>query len=1151
MGKFGFLTVRPTRARTILIPAIVMAMASPLTAASAALPVTSAVSMSVPSSTETGLTFALSGYAYPARAGRVVEVQQREGTAWTEAGRTTTSADGHYSLRTSVPREETLTYRTVSSSWHGDTGCVSGEHVVSAHDPNMRLTPSTAITAESVAAAGKLPGVSSRLVQVQLRSKNSWVTLAQTTTSSTGSYATSFPAPAIGSYAVRALAQQVRTSGKLHGQVVTDAKTLRVVAQTVSLSLPKTLVQAAAVTATAKFAPARPGRAVALQVLESGVWTPLATGSQSSNGTASFTLTAATPGTYSYRAWTAAASGAPAFAGPARTLTSTPAATATTVSTGGSTTVRLPNVTVVAAGGAVAAGQTLTLARSTVPRTETPTVLSLIGGPISLSSSQGQPQGPVTITFTLAPGQLGAGRQPLLLHQEAGGEWLPELAVLSPDGQTVSVTVDHFSFFDLVDRAAYAAYLLTGNRTNAAVDNCGPPPSWVDPIIMPMPINDLNAALWACPAIPNANSDPDTFVLHVVNNRGYLQELKISGAVVDTTLSFPTSLQKTVETALARLKGSDTNASEVFLPGGASALLVLHRPSGPAQPVRIVDIAATPSKNTVALGLLWTALNKLSQKAKVGSAVVDCAFLAYKDFTDPSVQGDFVVFYKSVDKCLGPLADAVGLILLPALSVILTVDGIGYQLSDVVTQEKYPAHLLFTEAGNSAPLAVTTTLPGGVVDQPYAATLSATGGTAPLTWSVTSGSLPAGLSLSASGSISGTPSALGSASFTVAVRDSTGATASAALTLNVVDGSIRSGTISTGQYHSCGVTTAGAAKCWGDNAYGGLGDGSVVNSSTPVGVLGLGSGVASVTAGLYDSCAVTTAGAVKCWGHNALGELGNGTTTDSSTPVDVVGLNSGVARVSVGQVNTCAVTTGGAVKCWGFNVDGQLGDGTTTSSSTPVGVVGLGSGGAAVSVGDYHSCAVTTGGAVKCWGENAWGSLGDGTTPSNVPVTHNVPVGVVGLGSGVSSVTAGLDGSCAVTTAGAVKCWGLNIYGELGNGTTTNSSTPVDVLGLGSGVAAVSAGGGHTCALTTGGAGKCWGYNPVGELGDGSTTNSSTPVDVVGLGSGGAAISAGGYHSCVETTGGAVKCWGSNGYGQLGDGTTTSSAIPVAVTGLP
>jgi alpha-tubulin suppressor-like RCC1 family protein len=249
-----------------------------------------------------------------------------------------------------------------------------------------------------------------------------------------------------------------------------------------------------------------------------------------------------------------------------------------------------------------------------------------------------------------------------------------------------------------------------------------------------------------------------------------------------------------------------------------------------------------------------------------------------------------------------------------------------------------------------------------------------------------------------------------------------------------------------------------------------------------------------ISAGGPNSCAVTAAGGVKCWGDNSYGELGDGTTTSSTTPVDVVGLGSGVATVSAGAQTTCAVTTAGAAKCWEYNPWGELGDCTTTKSLTPVDVVGLGSGVATVSAGVYATCAVTTAGAAKCWEYNPWGELGDSTTTKSL-----TPVDVVGLGSGVAAVSAGAQTTCAVTTAGAAKCWGDNPWGELGDSTTTNSLTPVDVVGLGSGVAAVSAGYEHTCAVTTAGAAKCWGDNYYGELGDGTNTNSDIPMPVVGL----------------------------------------------------
>ena len=264
--------------------------------------------------------------------------------------------------------------------------------------------------------------------------------------------------------------------------------------------------------------------------------------------------------------------------------------------------------------------------------------------------------------------------------------------------------------------------------------------------------------------------------------------------------------------------------------------------------------------------------------------------------------------------------------------------------------------------------------------------------------------------------------------------------------------------VSVGSSHTCAVTASGGVKCWGFNASGQLGDGTRVDRTSPVDVAGLTSGVVAVTAGGgsdagYHTCALTEAGGVKCWGGNYYGQLGDGTEVDRTTPVDVVGLANGVATVAAGDTgginasHTCAVTMAGGVKCWG---EGYLGTGAISSSTTPVDVCADAmcttnlSGVAAVTLGGLYSCAMTTAGGVKCWGS------GFGTTP----------VDVVGLTSGVTAVSAAGFHACAVTTEGGVKCWGYaGDYGNvLGDGTNTSSATPVDVLGLASGVAAVSAG---------------------------------------------------------------------------------------------
>jgi len=193
--------------------------------------------------------------------------------------------------------------------------------------------------------------------------------------------------------------------------------------------------------------------------------------------------------------------------------------------------------------------------------------------------------------------------------------------------------------------------------------------------------------------------------------------------------------------------------------------------------------------------------------------------------------------------------------------------------------------------------------------------------------------------------------------------------------------------------------------------------------------------------------------------------------------------------------NTCALTIAGGVKCWGDNFNGELGDGTYTNRSTPVDVSGLTTGVTAITAGGGNTCALTTAGAVKCWGYNSNGQLGDGTTADRL-----TPVDVFALKSGVTSISAGtFRSTCAVTAEGAAKCWGYNGFGELGDGTTTDRLTPVAVSGLEVGVADISAAGIHTCALTTAGAVKCWGYNSRGELGDGTTTQRLAPVAVIGL----------------------------------------------------
>ncbi|HXW69609.1 MAG TPA: S-layer homology domain-containing protein [Dissulfurispiraceae bacterium] len=297
-----------------------------------------------------------------------------------------------------------------------------------------------------------------------------------------------------------------------------------------------------------------------------------------------------------------------------------------------------------------------------------------------------------------------------------------------------------------------------------------------------------------------------------------------------------------------------------------------------------------------------------------------------------------------------------------------------------------------------------------------------------------------------------------------------------------------------------------------------------------------------VLVGYDNSVGSTTTGTVWAWGYNGEGELGDGTMNGSPTftPVQVSGL-SGVIAVAGGKYYSLAVQSGGLVWAWGYNSDGELGNGTTTERSTPVQVSGL-SGVIAVAAGNEHSLALKFGGTVWAWGLNSDGELGNGTTTNSL-----TPVQVSGL-SGVIAIAAGNEHSLFAKADGTVWASGLNVDGELGNGTTTNSLTPVQVSGL-SGVTAVAASGYHSLALKSDGTVWAWGYNAEGELGNGSTTNSLTPVQASNL-SGVIAIAGGEFYSLAVQSGGLVWAWGYNSDGDFGNVPTTGSSTPVQVSGL-
>ena len=301
----------------------------------------------------------------------------------------------------------------------------------------------------------------------------------------------------------------------------------------------------------------------------------------------------------------------------------------------------------------------------------------------------------------------------------------------------------------------------------------------------------------------------------------------------------------------------------------------------------------------------------------------------------------------------------------------------------------------------------------------------------------------------------------------------------------VVAGDLTFSQISAGSSHTCGVTKDGDAYCWGSNDRGQLGDATNLQRDTPVRV-GASGPFKTVRAGFGHSCALSRAGVISCWGSNAYGQLGTGGGLTSSRPGEVDG-NLRFGTMAVGWNHTCGVTNAGEIYCWGSNNSGQLGDGTREDRRTPTRVASE-QRFVAVAAGNQHTCAVTTVGEIYCWGRNNFGQLATGPGDRSQP-------GLVEATGVFTGITAGAVHTCGRTSAGLVFCWGRNTFGQLGDGTTTDRSAPVRVVGL-SGAATVQASGAHTCAATSSGEDYCWGYNVEGQLGDGTRNHRSRPVRV-------------------------------------------------------
>ena len=342
--------------------------------------------------------------------------------------------------------------------------------------------------------------------------------------------------------------------------------------------------------------------------------------------------------------------------------------------------------------------------------------------------------------------------------------------------------------------------------------------------------------------------------------------------------------------------------------------------------------------------------------------------------------------------------------------------------------------------------------------------------------------------------------------------------------------------VAMGGYNACELRSNGSLNCWGNNLFGSNGNSTLVTSQGVTPIAGL-TGVTDVSVGWNHVCAITSANLIKCWGPNSQGQLGRGTASGLAPETVAIG---GVDKTAAGGWLNC-VLKGGEVSCWGDNWWGQAGVAGLAWFSTPTKVGTINT---AVDVASSwsRSCAVLANGSIECWGYFSGGA---------------VPVAVVGIADAVA-VVGGKSQFCAKKSDGSAACWGENQYGQLGDGTTNGSgNTAVPWEGGRTDVIEISMGSRHSCALLSPlGTVRCVGLNSKGQLGNGSQINSQTPVDVSGLtnviqvASGGRAEFSGNSHNCALKNDGTVWCWGTNDQGQLGDGTTTLRTTPVQAAGV-
>jgi alpha-tubulin suppressor-like RCC1 family protein len=331
---------------------------------------------------------------------------------------------------------------------------------------------------------------------------------------------------------------------------------------------------------------------------------------------------------------------------------------------------------------------------------------------------------------------------------------------------------------------------------------------------------------------------------------------------------------------------------------------------------------------------------------------------------------------------------------------------------------------------------------------------------------------------------------------------------------------------------------------WGNNSDAQLGDNTTVTKSSPVQTIAYGTNWKQVAGGQYHSAAIKTDGTLWCWGAN-YAQLGDNTNVPKSSPVQTISSGTNWNQVSCGTFHTAAIKTDGTLWCWGANNHGELGDNTTISKSSPIQTIAGGSNWKQVSAGYRGTAAVKTDGTLWLWGRNSRGQIGDNTTDDK-----SSPVQTIAEGNNWQQVDCGqvysLRITAAIKTDGTLWCWGYNYYGQLGDNTTDNKSSPVQTISSGTNWKQVSCGWTHMAAVKTDGTLWTWGENYAGGLGDNSEINTSSPIQTISSGTNWRQVAAGGNVTLAIKTDGSLWGWGFNYYyPSLGDNTTINKSSPV------